>query len=259
VANQAVPENILDTDKYERYGAYHWPGVSTGWRIWRYSPRSAANYQVVERVLSRLLPRETTTARILDLACGDSVMTFRMARRQLTVVGVDIEYVALRHGQHEQQRRGVTTSNLAQASGGMLPFPTGAFAACIAMELIEHVGGDLRSDMLREIGRVLRPGGALVLTTPQKRGETLSSPYHVEEFSALGLERLLSDTIGPTKVYGYLSERATRMYFLGGKWLKPLRLGWKLVGRVPTLNPYSRLDPKPTIQHEGLLAVAAKR
>jgi len=45
-----------------------------------------------------------------------------------------------------------------------LPWPAGAFDAVVAAEVLEHVVDT--DHLLAEIARVLRPGGALVVTTP---------------------------------------------------------------------------------------------
>jgi len=45
-----------------------------------------------------------------------------------------------------------------------LPFRTGAFDALVSLEGIEHF--EDQTEFLRECARVLRPGGAMVLTTP---------------------------------------------------------------------------------------------
>jgi len=52
----------------------------------------------------------------------------------------------------------------AQATAEALPFPNAAFDLVMAMDIIEHVEDD--EPVFRELARVLRPGGTLVLSTP---------------------------------------------------------------------------------------------
>ena len=52
----------------------------------------------------------------------------------------------------------------AVAADGPLPFPDRSFDAVLAFEVVEHVGDDM--GLLREIARVSRPEGMLVLSTP---------------------------------------------------------------------------------------------
>jgi SAM-dependent methyltransferase len=56
----------------------------------------------------------------------------------------------------------------ASAEGG-LPFPDGFFGAVLAFEVLEHVEND--EELLDEIGRVLRPGGLFVMSTPVHRAK----------------------------------------------------------------------------------------
>jgi SAM-dependent methyltransferase len=49
-------------------------------------------------------------------------------------------------------------------AGGALPFPGGSFDAVLAFEVIEHVEDD--TGLLTEMGRVSRPEGVLILSTP---------------------------------------------------------------------------------------------
>ena len=51
-----------------------------------------------------------------------------------------------------------------QATAEALPFPDAAFDLVMAMDIIEHVDDD--EPVFRELARVLRPGGALVLSSP---------------------------------------------------------------------------------------------
>jgi ubiquinone/menaquinone biosynthesis C-methylase UbiE len=85
------------------------------------------------------------------------------------------------------------------ASVATLPFADASFDAVVSFETIEHVDGALQEQMLRELRRVLKPGGFLVISSPNKavysdkRGFT--NEFHVrelyfDEFDALLAARL---------------------------------------------------------------------
>ena len=67
-----------------------------------------------------------------------------------------------------------------QGSALQLPFATAAFDRIIASEVLEHIDRDV--DALRELARVLRPGGTLAVTVPGWLAEIvcwkLSEDYH---------------------------------------------------------------------------------
>ncbi len=66
------------------------------------------------------------------------------------------------------------------------PYPDGHFAAVVCCELVEHLAED-PMHMMAEINRILRPGGALVMSTPNicsfRSVRALLSGYHPELFS----------------------------------------------------------------------------
>lgn len=53
-----------------------------------------------------------------------------------------------------------------QAEVPPLDFPDGSFDCVISFQVIEHIRRD--GDFVREIARVLRPGGRFIVTTPQR-------------------------------------------------------------------------------------------
>jgi 2-polyprenyl-3-methyl-5-hydroxy-6-metoxy-1,4-benzoquinol methylase len=110
------------------------------------------------RKLLALLGTETP-ARLLDVGCAGGELAALLATRGWRVQGAEAERALA----EAARARGVDTRavDLDRAS---LPWSDGAFDAVVAAEVIEHV---IDTDhLLAEIARVLRPGGAVVITTP---------------------------------------------------------------------------------------------
>jgi SAM-dependent methyltransferase len=86
-----------------------------------------------------------------------------------------------------------------QANLVALPLPTAGVDAIVSLQVVEHLW-DLRA-FLRECHRALRPGGELIVTTPQRltfspgleRGEKPLNPFHVEEFDGEQLRDLVME------------------------------------------------------------------
>src|SRR5690348_11205113 len=98
--------------------------------------------------------------RALDNGCGDGRFTGLLAEAGAEPTGVDVADAALRRARAAHPGiRFVRTP-----VEGPLPFDDGAFDLVWASEVIEHVPDTAR--WLSEIRRVLRPGGRLLLTTP---------------------------------------------------------------------------------------------
>jgi 2-polyprenyl-3-methyl-5-hydroxy-6-metoxy-1,4-benzoquinol methylase len=100
--------------------------------------------------------------RLLDVGCGIGNLIGVARGRCRTVHGCDISEVAAR----EACGRGVIAV-CADLNGGALPYRSGAFDQATCLEVIEHVVDPLQ--LLRELQRVLRPAGRLILTTPNIR------------------------------------------------------------------------------------------
>ncbi|MBV9166342.1 MAG: class I SAM-dependent methyltransferase, partial [Solirubrobacterales bacterium] len=98
--------------------------------------------------------------RALDLGCGNGAFTAALEQAGADAVGVDVAEEALRRARkaHPGMR-----FMLAPFSGP-LPLEDLAFDLVWASEVIEHVADTAR--WLSEVKRVLRPGGSLLVTTP---------------------------------------------------------------------------------------------
>ena len=92
----------------------------------------------------------------LDLGCGDGRLGAELRAR--TVVGADVSALAL------ERARGRLGRVQRIEPDEPLPFADGSFDLVLCAETLEHVR-DVQL-LLSELRRVLRPGGALALTTP---------------------------------------------------------------------------------------------
>lgn len=98
-------------------------------------------------------------SRILDVGCGTGEMAARLMQRGYEVWGLDIAEAMIRHA---RERCGSDRFRVGDIEH--LPFPDNAFDAVVCLGVIEYLDMDERA--LREIWRVLRPGGGVVISTP---------------------------------------------------------------------------------------------
>lgn len=94
---------------------------------------------------------------VLDLGCGTGAV-LRELDRDWPAVGFDFSSEALRFC----RSRGLP--RLVRGDAQTLPFRDESFGAVVGLDLYEHLEFD--ETALRETWRVLRPGGALVLSVP---------------------------------------------------------------------------------------------
>ena len=117
--------------------------------------------------------------RVLEAACGDGAGTRFLAERVAELVAVDLEAAQLPRLQLVYARRAAVQALAADVCA--LPFPDAHFDAITSFETIEHTDPDA---CLASFHRVLRPGGVLVLSTPQSGlGAVPLNPHHLRELS----------------------------------------------------------------------------
>lgn len=71
-----------------------------------------------------------------------------------------------------------------------LPFENETFDYVVSFQVIEHIKRDKL--FVEEVMRVLRPGGKFIVSTPNRHMSLTRNPWHVREYTADELRRLLS-------------------------------------------------------------------
>ena len=87
-----------------------------------------------------------------------------------------------------------------QATVPPLPFESESFDYVILFQVIEHIKEDI--DFVREIHRVLRPGGKVIITTPNAPMSLTRNPWHVREYKPEELHNLFEVHFQDVKVEG---------------------------------------------------------
>jgi ubiquinone/menaquinone biosynthesis C-methylase UbiE len=102
--------------------------------------------------------------RVLDIGCGTGtlVMLIKRLHPDAHVVGLDPDLKALARARYKAEQ----ASALIQFDQGFaneLPYPEASFDRVFSSLMFHHLGRDEKESMLREVRRVLRPGGFLSL------------------------------------------------------------------------------------------------
>ncbi len=85
----------------------------------------------------------------------------------------------------------------------------------IAFQVIEHIKDDVF--FLKEIHRVLKKGGVLLLTTPNSEKILIRNPWHYREYNYTELKKLVTPIFKNTKVTGISGYKDVQKYFSENK------------------------------------------
>lgn len=99
--------------------------------------------------------------KILEIGCGAGSMTAFLAARGLDVIGTDVSHVLLEYARDRHPG-----CRFERMLGEVLRFADSSFDLVVSFDVLEHIP-DVDGHM-REVARVLRPGGHYLLQTPNK-------------------------------------------------------------------------------------------
>jgi ubiquinone/menaquinone biosynthesis C-methylase UbiE len=115
-----------------------------------------------QRVLERAAIREREA--VLDLACGTGTLTIAAARAVpgARITGVDGDPDILRRARAKAEAAGVEIA-LDEGLSTELPYGEGSFDVVLSTLFFHHLTDDAKRRSTREVQRVVRPGGRIVI------------------------------------------------------------------------------------------------
>jgi ubiquinone/menaquinone biosynthesis C-methylase UbiE len=195
--------------------------------------RLLRQHQQLKALIGGLVPPEIDPSRVhsaLDLACGPGAWALDFARTypQAQVVGVDIAKIALAEAKRLATREHLANVSFAEldiARAEGLPFPNSYFDLVWARAVFMHLPAASWEPLLRELYRVLRPNGAIVIVdTDAQSGSTSNAEYQ----RLRELLITLAARTGRTARFGPLGPGLLRRAGFGQIYMHPLLQEWSL-------------------------------
>lgn len=121
-----------------------------------------------------LTPHLAPDAHLLDVGCGTGALSLGLAARTGSVTAVDVDNEDLDEARALAMRLGVTNVEFREGSAYALDLPDGHVDVVFAHSLLEAL--DRPADALREMVRVLRPGGVVGVASVEYGGYVVAGP-----------------------------------------------------------------------------------
>ena len=142
---------------------------------------------------------------LLEIGCGEGRGVELLAPNVEAYTAVDkIEEVVENLGNKFE------TSTFIQANIPPLPFEDNCFDTIVSFQVIEHIEDD--SEYLKEIHRILRPGGIAYISTPNIKLTLSRNPWHIREYTADELTLLCQKYFSTVEMKGIAGNKKVMEY-----------------------------------------------
>jgi len=168
--------------RYQDQGAVHWAQMETR-SLYRFNAFQDACYKRALREAGDIGGKA-----VVDIGAGDGAFSSLLARSGALLTVVDNQEEGLKIAQSMFTQKGLQAM-FVKGDAGHIPLPDASADVVTCIEIIEHL--DDPEAFIREVKRILKPGGVLVLTTPYRLGEIFMSHFHVHEFYPTELQKLV--------------------------------------------------------------------
>lgn len=139
---------------------------------------------------------------ILDFGCGSKPYEHLFLQRE-SYTGVEIKVSG---PNHEVEKFGINSKVDYFYDGKTLPFKDSSFDAVVSFEVFEHIFNI--DEVVKEIFRVLKPGGTLLISVPFAWNEH-EVPYDFARYTSYGISHILKKS-----KFNIIELKKTTTYFL---------------------------------------------
>lgn len=168
------------------------------------------NYVFQRHVIAyKSIPQEALRQKaVLELGCGNGYGMNMLAPDTSLYLGIDKkEPSSIAPGEGTQFMQ----LNLKQLS----TLPSQSFDTIICFQVIEHIQDDIV--LLLQIKRILKPGGRLFLTTPNKLMSLTRNPFHIREYTPETMHNVVGEVFQSFSIKGVSGNAIVQQYYEANK------------------------------------------
>jgi 2-polyprenyl-3-methyl-5-hydroxy-6-metoxy-1,4-benzoquinol methylase len=223
----------LSFDYHAVAGDYQYRALHSGHPMQRFW--HAGKLTMIDRLIR---PHLQAGSHLLEIGCGAGNLLLQASVRGSFPVALDLAMQSLTfvRSRLQEAKSGSEAPNgfaCTQAIGELLPLADGSFDCVLLSEVIEHLEAPQVS--IREAARVLRPGGLLLVTTPNYRSfwpimewivdlldkaPKMAGEQHITRFYPSSLRQLLVESGLRTDYFGTIYSLSPFLSLVSPTWAR---------------------------------------
>ncbi len=154
-----------------------------------------------------------------DIGCADGYGTTYLADYTKSTVGVDYSEVTI----EDARKKHAAKTNLTFKAGKVPPIPldNNSKDVVTAFQFIEHI--EDRIGFIKDVYRVLKPGGVFICTTPNIKMSIARNPFHVHEYTFDEMKKEIASVFESFEIEGLQgNEKVNNYYEENSRWAKKI-------------------------------------
>ena len=163
--------------------------------------------------------------KVADIGCGTGYGTVHLAGFAEEATGVDYSAETLENSRKEYAH--ITNLKFVHGKVPPVPLESESMDVVTAFQFIEHIPNPV--DFIRDVHRVLKPGGVFLCTTVNARKSLARNPFHVFEYTFDWMESDFRKVFGDVEMIGLQgNEKVNKYYNENNKWVRKI-LKWDVL------------------------------
>lgn len=144
------------------------------------------------------------SGKVLEIGCGEGYGISLLAPKCSSYVGVDKFPTTIANKPDHVSILQMSVPPLSGIAANSMDF-------VVSFQVIEHIEND--TAFLEEIFRVLKPGGQLIMTTPNRAMSLTRNPWHVREYQLSAMKQIVEKVFGDFDFQGVFGNEKVMAYY----------------------------------------------
>ena len=165
---------------------------------------------------------------VADIGCGPAYGSSDMAKYAATVTGVDYSQETI--NANAKEHAGVKNLKFVQSVVPPINLPDASMDVVTAFQFIEHIAD--QAGFIKDVFRVLKPGGVFLCTTPNAKMSIARNPFHVHEMTFDEMRTEAGKVFGASsfELMGIQGNDKVNTYYAeNSKWVRRI-MKWDIFG-----------------------------